>query len=280
MKHFPMKLEIGMNNYVDKRHNKTTVISLESFDVKDQTFQGMYKKAFRIIHKTPILDKNMGGSDIIIKYHRQKPDDKNYFHNFDEFLAGDLAFITITSLQNSPGTIYETWKDGKALMVTLNKNKIARYYIQPEQYEFLRHDEKCQEESFYGCIAIQLQMNGLNHCSKKCMPRIFSNLGINYSIPFCHSNDTESEQCALDIGWDMVDGAIPSNCKKSCSNLRYFGEIAGVIPYTKKKVSNWYGFSYILTNDEFMSNVFKEYLIYDVIGMIGSVGGTLGLLLL
>ena len=64
-----MKLEIGINNYVDKRHNKTTVISVESFDVKDQTFQGMYKKTFRIIHKTPLLDKNMGGSDIIIKYH-------------------------------------------------------------------------------------------------------------------------------------------------------------------------------------------------------------------
>ena len=73
-----------------------------------------------------MLDKNMGGSDIIIKYHRQKPDDKNYFHNFDEFLAGDLAFITITSLQNSPGTIYETWKDGKAFMVTLNNNTIVR----------------------------------------------------------------------------------------------------------------------------------------------------------
>ena len=128
-----MKLEIGMNYYVDKRHNKTTVISVESFDVKDQTYQGMYKKAFRIIHKTPMLDKNMGGSDMIIRYNRQKSDDYHYLHNFEEILAGDLAFITITSLQNSPGIIYETWKDGKAFMVTLNKNKVARYYIQPEQ---------------------------------------------------------------------------------------------------------------------------------------------------
>ena len=279
IKHHPLKLEIGMNNYFDKRHNKTILISVESFDFKDHIIWGMYKKAYRIIHKTPILDKNMGGSEMIIKYHRQKPDNHSYVHNFEELLAGDLAFITITSLQNSPGIVYETWKDGKALMVTLTKNSMARYYIQPEQYEFLGYAEKCQEESFYGCIALQLQMNGLNNCSKKCMPRIFSNLGINYSIPFCHSNDTESEQCALDIGWGMVDHVIPTNCKKSCSNLRYFGEIAGIIPYTKKKVNNWYGFSYILTNDEFTSKVFKEYLIYDFIGMIGSVGGTLGMLL-
>ena len=277
----PMKLKIGMNNYFDKRHNKTIVFSLESFDIIDQTFLGMlFKKAFRIIHETPILDKNMGGSDIIVKYKRQNQgDSKSFFHSLVKVLTGDLAFFTITSLENSPGIIYETWKDGKAFMVKINKNTVASYYIQPEKYKFLKHAEKCQEESYYGCIAQQLEKIGFKNCSKNCMPRIFSNIGINYSAPFCDLNDTESEQCSLNIGKDIVEQKIPSNCKKSCSNLKYFGEMAGIIPYSpNKNDSNWYCFSYILTNDEFMSNVFKEYLIYDAIGMIGSVGGTLGLL--
>ena len=223
----------------------------------------------------------MGGSTIGIDYHRKTHHlNESRWKQWEQFNGGNIAFFTITSLENSPGIIYETWKDGKALMATINKNVAIQYHIQPEKYKFLEQAENCQEESYYGCIAQQLEKIGFANCSKKCMPRIFSNIGMNYSIPFCHLNDTEAEQCALNIGWNIVvEQNISSNCKKSCSNLRYFGEIAGIIPYTKKKVHNWYGFSYILTNDEFTSKVFKEYLIYDFIGMIGSVGGTLGKLL-
>ena len=80
-----------------------------------------------------------------------------------------------------------------------------------------------------------------------------------------------------DIGKNIVKQKIASNCKKSCSNVRYFGDVSGINPVSPPgKKYNWYFFSYILTNDEFITNVFEEYLIYDVIGMIGSVGGTFG----
>ena len=44
------------------------------------------------------------------------------------------------------------------------------------------------------------------------------------------------------------------------------------------EIENWdiYWFTLTLTNDDFLCKVFEEYLIYDSIGMIGSVGGTLG----
>ena len=110
------------------------------------------------------------------------------------------------------------------------------------------------------------------------MPTIFSKLGINFSTPFCNLSETEAELCMLEIGSSIVKQKISSNCKKSCSNVRYFGDVSGINPISPPTKKNWYFFSYILTNDEFISNVFEEYLIYDVIGMIGSVGGTLGLL--
>ena len=37
-----------------------------------------------------------------------------------------------------------------------------------------------------------------------------------------------------------------------------------------------YHLVYKLTNNNDISKVYKEYYIYDTIGMIGSVGGTLG----
>ena len=57
-----------------------------------------------------------------------------------------------------------------------------------------------------------------------------------------------------------------------------------IIPYhahDASKYKNWnaYWILYRLTNNNFAANVYEEYLIYDAIGMIGSVGGTLGMLI-
>ena len=63
------------------------------------------------------------------------------------------------------------------------------------------------------------------------MPNVFSNIGImNYSTTFCQ-NDTENEKCAMQIGKNIIHH---SNCKKSCSNLVYTGEISSsIIQYQK-----------------------------------------------
>ena len=68
-----------------------------------------------------------------------------------------------------------------------------------------------------------------------------------------------------------------SECKKSCFNLEYSGEVM-FYRQDPPKYENWdiYEFRYTLINEDFVSNVYEEYLIYDAIAMIGSVGGTLG----
>ena len=67
-------------------------------------------------------------------------------------------------------------------------------------------------------------------------------------------------------------------CPKSCSIKKYLGEIV-----YKDDIAN-YGFSYnntFYTDFDFAPpykvKVSEQYLIYDFIGLVGSVGGTLGL---
>ena len=75
-----------------------------------------------------------------------------------------------------------------------------------------------------------------------------------------------------------------SDCKKSCVQLEYIGELdlnmPGVFDCTKlwsdTNNCSMYHLVYKLTNDDDISKVYKEYYIYDTIGMMGSVGGTLG----
>ena len=70
---------------------------------------------------------------------------------------------------------------------------------------------------------------------------------------------------------------IVSNCKKSCTNLEYFGEKFFEKHYPSDKEDyDLYFLHYRLINQDFKAKIFEEYLVYDAIGMVGSVGGTLG----
>ena len=69
-------------------------------------------------------------------------------------------------------------------------------------------------------------------------------------------------------------------CKKSCANLEYIGETqANVAIPSGNETTNIYRFNYLLTNQDLAANVYEEYFIYDAIAMIGSVGGTLGIII-
>ena len=62
--------------------------------------------------------------------------------------------------------------------------------------------------------------------------------------------------------------------------LEYFGDVVVNVPY-ESEYENWniYLLTLKLTNQDFLCKVFEEYLIYDAIGIIGSVGGTLGIII-
>ena len=102
---------------------------------------------------------------------------------------------------------------------------------------------------------------------------------LNFSTPFCKKNlDIENERCVLKIGKKIIEKKIESKCKKSCSNLNYLGQVSMNMPMPQDdQMWNTYFLSYTLTNDEFMANVYEEYIIYDTFDMIGSVGGTMGM---
>ena len=91
-------------------------------------------------------------------------------------------------------------------------------------------------------------------------------------------NDTKNEYCALEIINKMMqEEDAGSKCKKSCFNIEYLGEI-NFYRQDPPKYENWdvYEFGYTIMNEDFLSNEYEEYFIYDAIAMIGSVGGTLG----
>ena len=258
-------LEIGKNDLYNDRYDKNESVIFESIENQWNS------KSFRIIHASPILEKNMAKVEIQIEH--------NVEHK-TSYKFSDLVYFYITSQENSPGGSFYDFKDGKPLQVTMDKNNIVGYNIQPQMTKYLRETGECQEEPYYKCIASQLDLIEINECSNKCIPKIFSNLGKNYSTPFCQ-NDNDNERCIIKKYHEQVieeHQDFTTSCKKSCTNLEYFGEVTLNMPTSSEKSGNWhmYNLRYKLTNPNFELMVHEEYFIYDAIGMIGSVGGTLG----
>ena len=204
------QLKIGENNLRNEKYNKTEKVILESHEDID----GM--KAFRIIHETPILEKKRPYVDIRMYTKIEKNDS-----------LSDLVVFYATSQENSPGFIDGTWKDGKPLQFAMNKNSFATYNMQPQSTKYLEQIGKCQKESYYKCITSQLDVIEFNKCSRKCIPKVFSNMGKNYSTQYCQ-NDTDSQQCIFN---HMLKQEFGSNCTKSCSYLEYVGDVVLNVPY-------------------------------------------------
>ena len=135
--------------------------------------------------------------------------------------------------------------------------------------------DDCQEESYYECIASQVDMMQLDECSNKCIPNTFSILETNFSTPFCQEY-TENEYCALEIVQKILNRKIASDCKKSCSALEYFAEFDHYTFLSDNGEKYIYHLDYELTNQDYESMVYEEYFLCDTVDMIASVGGTLG----
>ena len=256
-------LEIGDNHLHNRVYNKTEKVILERLDTLQKSL------SFRIIHETPILDEDRPMVETIIEYNGENQNITSKWR---------VVSFFITSRSNSPGLSFNKWKDGKPLEITINENHMVKYGLQPQITKYLKEIGKCQEESYYECIASQLDVMEFNKCPKKCIPNAFSNLGRNYSTPFC-LNDTKNDYCAKKIVRKINEQKIASDCKSSCSNLEYFGEYGINRPIYSERVNikNWNAFfKYKLVNQDLNSMVYEEYIIYDTVGMIGSVGGTFG----
>ena len=255
-------LQMGETHCLNHEYNKTEKILLENLE---DLISG--SKAYRIIHVTPILDKKRPIVSLEIYTLFEKKNN----------LLPDLVGFFLSSQKNSPGFLDNSWIDGEPLQLSMNKNTAVSYNLRPQKTKYVQQMGNCQKESYYECIASHLDVIEFDECSKKCIPNVFSNIGKNYSTTFCQNN-TVSQKCIFD---HMLKQEIGSNCKNSCSKLEYFGDNLLTMPYQSKEEDkkhwNVYWFKYRLNNLNFSAKVYEEYLIYDTIGMIAAVGGTLGI---
>ena len=141
------------------------------------------------------------------------------------------------------------------------------------QYNLYQPTTNCTTESSYKCIGLRLQESEqYKNCAKFCIPAIYQtlvNLVANKSVKICES--AQENNCmaqAIDNIWHKAS----KECPKNCHILEYTGKVKYYQPNSLTAIADW---SYIFPLSEMV--VYDQYLIYDFVGMIGSIGGSLGL---
>ena len=185
--------------------------------------------------------------------------------------------IYITSERNSYGCNQWKYREGQELFLVGKIGKELWIKVQPEKYVLLDKSQSpkshCENNaSFYESFDIFLTEEISKKCLRKCLP--YSS--INNSLPLC---ETENEMiCAHKIFNEVKSNDLfLQKFTQSCIMTQYLAtyQWSGNYNPPGKTESNRFGFYYIMTNDDTI--VFEEYLIQDVMSMIGSIGGTLGL---
>ena len=129
---------------------------------------------------------------------------------------------------------------------------------------------KCRNQSYFEDLVQKFDSADFSKCPRKCRP-IKKHFGLDHHL-VSHIEDCKSEvedDCARKIMINCEKKIILKPCKK----LFYFGSVMRPSQTKTENMSRlWYHFS-----PPGNLIVHEEYLIFDMISLISSVGGTLGL---
>ena len=136
--------------------------------------------------------------------------------------------------------------------------------LQAKRRLFLQETTVCRQDFTEKCITEKVVKHNQSICSNTCLPATIK------GFPQCEL--FEDYICNFWPMWNTVYQESFRKCAKHCKWAEYTGELAN---YYDFDTGDWIIWNYNFDNE--LIEVYEEYLMYDIIGLIGTTGGTLGL---
>ena len=195
---------------------------------------------------------------------------RNVQINFDKTIDRKILpswVVHFMSEKNAYGILRGWWFDGEMTRINLNISKSKQIVLKPRKYKYFT---RCGESSFYECWGSKLVTTNFDVCPRKCLPYSLPNNGYN-KISLC--NTKEEWDCAHRVVNMVLENITESGtCPKLCTVSHYTGRAFVHGKYITEYIQYWYSIAH-----PFTATITEEYLIYDIIAVISSVGGTLGM---
>ena len=179
----------------------------------------------------------------------------------DENIPGNE--VHFSSEYSSFGKTMSDWRDGQQRK--LDKAQGFNWVkLVPKKVIKMDSNPDCADPGFYSCFHSELIRQNFDHCPKRC----FSISTYLNATPLCQT--LEEFQCAHEITKQVHEN---TNCLSACTRLDY--EIENMYQEDRNQTMRNVIIAYRVSNSKM--KVEEEYLIQDFVGMLGSLGGSLGL---
>ena len=225
-----------------------------------KTISAYFGRCFRIIPTKNVTERSF---DIVIAIK---------FRNGIPKSDVPSAEIFLTSKINSIGINRAYWYEGQEFtgLVPIGVRKSFR--LVEEEHNYLEDKSGCSaDQSWYDCYARLAESIPFHGCPTRCLAHSIHHKGLeklNFCVP-----DTVEWQCSNNILRQLRKQLIENNtCPRSCTISAYKGTTQD---YTFDH-NNTIAFNYYFA-PPYMAIVHDEYLLFDLFGLISSVGGTLGI---
>ena len=243
------KLKVGDNHY----------------KIKDENHDGLVQVSVNPDNSIIIasLDKIENSEDLVNTFH-------SIHYTFDESIMNSDLVVRLSFFT---GSIYEVTDYDVSQYIQFLKPK-DRTIIELSQEKSLYlnlPNHKCRSQSYFEDMIQKFDSADFSKCPRKCRPTA-KDFGLAQHL-VSHINEckskSEEDNCATKILIECEKKIIIKPCKK----LFYLGNVIRQ-SYTKTLNTSrlWYHFS-----PPGNMILYEEYLVFDMISLISSVGGTLGL---
>ena len=181
--------------------------------------------------------------------------------------------VIVTSQTNHYGVINLNYVEGEPLVrrfsLARKEGTGIEFSMKTTRYQYLT----CSQQSYYQCLGERLKdETNFQNCSTYCTHLVMKalvDLGPKKSMPICRSN--KDNFCSF---WS-IKGILYSQdiCPlTSCHHTHYYMRQYHFHPYENES-----DVEFILNFPSTNVRVYDEYLVYDMIGVVASIGGSLGL---
>ena len=180
--------------------------------------------------------------------------------------------ISITSENNTYCSTGVMYLDGEANDQDAKLGEVNYLQITPEKYLCLQNLENCRTRPFNHILAEMIEERILSDCPIPCRPsNWFCKFGVAIdTLPVCQN--ISQEKCFDNIREAAIEYISRNIASKPCTKVQY--KVTGQVWCNKQTNQPTYKIEF---NNPPKVMVKQEYLICDMLTMVGAIGGTLGL---
>ena len=194
------------------------------------------------------------------------------------FMNGFTTFsvtVIFTSEENSYGIFANEWLDGKPAKIEIRSGRFVTLTLEASERLYLHQDMEgyhCSEESFLQQWMEYIPNATFSRCSKKCVSYSFL---ASENLPLCARNESKKLlRCSNMAITDTYRKLFKNGgFKRPCNLLEYSAEKTSDFPIPK---NDSVMITYMFAQPELLVE-YKERLVFDILGLVAYVGGTLGM---